>query len=167
MIMSSENHKKSAPKSLNYGVITVSDSCYKGVAEDKSGNHIKEKLSKDNIVVKTVIVPDEKDLIEKALYDILPDVDCVVTTGGTGITKRDVTIQTIRPHFDKEIPGFGEIFRYLSFREISYPGIISGATAGTIGDKIVFCLPGSLNAAKLGSDIIVSEAAHMIKHLRE
>lgn len=165
--MSSEKHKSNAPKSLNYGIITVSDSCYKGVAEDKSGTHIKEKLSKNNIVVKTAIVPDEKELIEKALYDMLPDVDCIVTTGGTGITKRDVTIQTLRPHFDKEIPGFGEIFRYLSFREISYPGIISGATAGTIDDKIIFCLPGSLNATKLGADIIASEAAHMIKHLRE
>jgi len=165
--MSSEKHKSTAPKSLNYGIITVSDSCYKGLAEDKSGNHIKEKLSKNNIVVKTTIVPDEKELIEKALCDMLPDVDCVVTTGGTGITKRDVTIQTLRPHFDKEIPGFGEIFRYLSFREISYPGIISGAICGTIDEKVIFCLPGSLNAVKLGTDIILSEAAHMIKHLRD
>lgn len=165
--MSSEKHKSTAPKSLNYGIITVSDSCYKGVAEDKSGNHIKENISKNNIVVKTAIVPDEKELIEKALYDILPYVDCIVTTGGTGITKRDVTIQTLRPHFDKELPGFGEIFRYLSFREISYPAIISGATAGTIGEKIVFCLPGSLNAVKLGTNIILSEATHLIKHLRD
>jgi len=165
--MSSEKHKSTAPKSLNYGIITVSDSCYKGVADDKSGNHIKEKLSKNNIVVKTAIVPDEKELIEKALSDMLPDVDCIVTTGGTGITKRDITIQTLRPHFDKEIPGFGEIFRYLSFREISYPGIISGAICGTIDEKVIFCLPGSLNAVKLGTDIILSEAAHMIKHLRD
>ncbi|HNR44351.1 MAG TPA: MogA/MoaB family molybdenum cofactor biosynthesis protein, partial [Methanofastidiosum sp.] len=120
-----------------------------------------------NIVVKTAIVPDEKELIEKALYDMLPDVDCIVTTGGTGITKRDITIQTLRPHFNKEIPGFGEIFRYLSFREISYPGIISGAICGTIDEKVIFCLPGSLNAVKLGTDIILSEAAHMIKHLRD
>ncbi|HNR45198.1 MAG TPA: molybdopterin-binding protein, partial [Methanofastidiosum sp.] len=62
--MSSEKHKSTAPKSLNYGIITISDSCYKGAAEDKSGNHIKEKLSKNNIVVKTAIVPDEKELIE-------------------------------------------------------------------------------------------------------
>ncbi|NMC59857.1 MAG: MogA/MoaB family molybdenum cofactor biosynthesis protein [Candidatus Methanofastidiosa archaeon] len=165
--MSSEKHKSTAPKSLNYGIITISDSCYKGVAEDRSGKYIAEKLSENNKVLKTVIVPDEKELIEKAVFDMLSDVESIVTTGGTGITKRDVTIQTIKPYFDKEIPGFGEIFRYLSYKEIGFPGIISGAIAGTIREKIIFCLPGSLNAVKLGTDIIVSEAAHMIKHLRD
>lgn len=165
--MSSEKHKSAAPKSLDYGIITISDSCHKGVAEDKSGKYIAEKLSENNRVIKTIIVPDEKELIEKAVFDMLEQVECIVTTGGTGITKRDVTIQTIRPHFDKEIPGFGEIFRHLSYKEIGFPGIISGAIAGIIDGKIIFCLPGSLNAAKLGTDIIVSEAAHMIKHLRD
>ena len=118
-------------------------------------------------MIKKIIVPDEKDQIKKAVNDILKDVDCVVTTGGTGITKRDVTIQSIKPLLDKEITGFGEIFRSLSYQEIGFPGIISGAICGTIGEKIVFCLPGSLNAVKLGTDIIISEATHLIKHLRE
>ena len=165
--MSSEKHKSSAPKSLNYGIVTISDSCYKGVAEDRSGKYISEKLSENNKVTKHLVVPDEKDQIKKAMNEILKDVDCVVTTGGTGITKRDVTIQSIKPLLDKEITGFGEIFRYLSYKEIGFPGIISGAICGTIGEKIVFCLPGSLNAVKLGTDIIISEATHLIKHLRE
>jgi molybdenum cofactor biosynthesis protein B len=165
--MSSEKHKSTAPKSLNYGIVTISDSCHKGIAEDRSGKYISEKLSENNQVIKKIIVPDEKDQIKKAMNDILKDVDCVVTTGGTGITKRDVTIQAIKPLLDKEIPGFGEIFRYLSYKEIGFPGIISGAICGTIGEKIIFCLPGSLNAVKLGTDIIISEAAHLMKHLRE
>jgi len=68
---------------------------------------------------------------------------------------------------DKEVIGFGEVFRHLSYKEIGFPGIISSALCGTIGDKIIFCLPGSLNAAKLGINIIISEAGHLIKHLRE
>ena len=165
--MSSEKHKSTAPKSLNYGIVTISDSCHKGVAEDRSGKYILEKLSENNKVIKKIIVPDEKDQIKKAVNDIIKDVDCVVTTGGTGITKRDVTIQAIKPLLDKEIHGFGEIFRHLSYKEIGLPGIISGAICGTIGEKVIFCLPGSLNAVKLGTDIIISEAAHLIKHLRE
>ncbi|MDY1591699.1 MAG: MogA/MoaB family molybdenum cofactor biosynthesis protein [Methanofastidiosum sp.] len=165
--MSSEEHKSKAPKSLNYGIITISDSCYKGKAEDRSGKYISEKLSENNQVVKKIVVPDEEEQIKNAVNDIIQDVDCVVTTGGTGITKRDVTIQAIMPLLDKEIQGFGEIFRYLSYTEIGFPGIISGAICGTIGEKIIFCLPGSLNAVKLGTDIILSEAPHLMKHLRE
>lgn len=165
--MSSEKHKSIAPKSLDYGIITISDSCSKGVAEDRSGKYLLEKISENNKVRKHLVVPDEKDQIKKAVEDILKDVDCVITTGGTGITKRDVTIHAIRPLLDKEIPGFGEIFRYLSYKEIGFPGIISGAICGTIGEKVIFCLPGSLNAVKLGTDIILSEATHLIKHLRD
>ncbi len=165
--MSSEKHKHTAPKSLNYGIVTISDSCSKGAAEDRSGKYLLEKLSENNKVAKHLVVPDEKDQIKKAVNDMLKDVDCVITTGGTGITKRDVTIQAIKPLLDKEISGFGEIFRYLSYKEIGFPGIISGAICGTIGEKVLFCLPGSLNAVKLGTDIILSEAAHLIKHLRD
>lgn len=165
--MSSEEHKNKAPKSLKYGIITVSDSCSKGLAEDRSGKYIAEKLSETNQVIKKTIVPDDGEQIKKAILEILGDVDCIVTTGGTGITKRDVTIQTVKQLLDKEVIGFGEIFRYLSYEEIGFPGIISSALCGTIGDKIIFCLPGSLNAVKLGINIIISEAGHLIKHLRE
>jgi molybdenum cofactor biosynthesis protein B len=165
--MSFGEHKSKAPKSLKYGIITISDSCSKGIAEDRSGKYISEKLAENNQVIKKIVVPDEEEQIKKAIYDILGDVDCIVTTGGTGITKRDVTIQTVKQLLDKEIVGFGEIFRYLSYKEIGFPGIISGAICGTISEKVLFCLPGSLNAVKLGTDIIISEAAHLIKHLRE
>lgn len=165
--MSSEEHKNKAPKSLKYGIITVSDSCSKGLAEDRSGKYIAEKLSETNQVIKKTIVPDDGEQIKKTILEILGDVDCIVTTGGTGITKRDVTIQTVKQLLDKEVIGFGEIFRHLSYKEIGFPGIISSALCGTIGDKIIFCLPGSLNAVKLGINIIISEAGHLIKHLRE
>lgn len=165
--MSSEEHKNKAPKSLKYGIITVSDSCSKGLAEDRSGKYIAEKLSETNQVIKKTIVPDDGEQIKKTILEILGDVDCIVTTGGTGITKRDVTIQTVKQLLDKEVIGFGEVFRHLSYKEIGFPGIISSALCGTIGDKIIFCLPGSLNAVKLGINIIISEAGHLIKHLRE
>lgn len=165
--MSSNEHKRKAPKSLNYVVITISDSCYESMAEDRSGKYILEKLLENNHIAKKIIVPDEEEKIEKAIYNSLGDVDCIVTTGGTGITERDITIQVAKKVINKELIGFGEIFRYLSYKEIGYSAIISSSICGSIEDKIIFCLPGSLNAVKIGTDIIISEASHLIKHLRE
>ena len=97
--------------------------------------------------------------------------DVLVTSGGTGIAPRDITIESIRPFFDKELTGFGEIFRFLSYDEIGTAAVMSRATGGVIKSSgramAVFCLPGSLGAAKMGIKIILNEAGHVLKHAGE
>ncbi|AIF69711.1 molybdopterin adenylyltransferase [Palaeococcus pacificus DY20341] len=169
--MGVKEHKAKAPKTFKFAVITVSDKGSQGKREDLSGYYIIEELKKagnENVYYK--IVPDEKLSILKALLEALEKADVVITTGGTGITRRDVTIETIRPLFDKELVGFGEIFRLKSYEEVGTAAVLSRATAGIIRDKeskVVFCLPGSLNAVKTAMEIIKHEAYHILKHARE
>lgn len=169
--MGAEEHRKKAPKKFKFGVVTVSDTASRGEKEDASGKFIIEALS-ENELVHYSVVPDEKFAIIGALVEAFEKgADVVITTGGTGITGRDVTIESLSPLFDKEIPGFGELFRKLSFDEVGSAAVITRATAGVIrsGGRalVVFCLPGSLNAVKTGMEIIKREAYHLLKHARE
>lgn len=169
--MGVEEHRAKAPKSFKFAVITVSDTASLGKKEDLSGYYIIEELKNagnENVYYK--IVPDEKLAILKALLEALEKAEVVITTGGTGITRRDITIETTRLLFDKELIGFGEIFRLKSFEEVGTAAVLTRATAGIIRDKeskVVFCLPGSLNAVKVGVEIIKKEAYHILKHARE
>ena len=91
------------------------------------------------------------------------DVDVVVTTGGTGVTPDDVTVDAARPLFGKELPGFGELFRRLSAEDIGAKVVGSRATAGVVDDTLVFCLPGSEHATTLGTeDVILPEITHLV-----
>jgi molybdenum cofactor biosynthesis protein B len=95
------------------------------------------------------------------------EVDLVLTTGGTGIAPRDVTAPTLLAMFDSEIPGFGELFRWLSFREIGSATILSRAVGGVIGKKVVLALPGSPKALRLAMDeIVLKEAGHLVAQAR-
>ncbi|MCA6214509.1 molybdenum cofactor biosynthesis protein [Thermococcus sp. 101 C5] len=169
--MGVEEHKAKAPKKFKFAVITVSDTASRGKREDLSGYYIIEELKKEgNENVYYAVVPDEKLKIIKAVIEALEKADVVITTGGTGITRRDVTIEALRPLFDKELVGFGEIFRLKSYEEVGTAAVLSRATAGIIRDKeskVVFCLPGSLNAVKTALEIIKKEAYHILKHARE
>jgi len=169
--MSHEEHKAKAPKKFKFAVITVSDTASLGKREDLSGYYIIEELKKEgNENVYYAVAPDEKLKIIKAVIEALEKADVVITTGGTGITRRDVTIEALSPLFDKELVGFGEIFRLKSYEEVGTAAVLSRATAGIIRDKeskIVFCLPGSLNAVKTALEIIKKEAYHILKHARE
>ena len=171
--MGVEEHKKRAPKKFKFAVITVSDTASRGEKEDKSGNFLVDELEKaGNEGVLYRIVPDEKMAIIGAVVEAFDKgADVVVTSGGTGIASRDVTIESLRPLFDKELTGFGEIFRLMSYEEIGTAAVMTRATAGIIRSSgramAVFCLPGSLGAAKTGIKIILSEAGHVLKHGRE
>ncbi|KUJ99051.1 MAG: Molybdenum cofactor biosynthesis protein B [Thermococcales archaeon 44_46] len=169
--MGVEEHKAKAPKKFKFAVITVSDTASRGKREDLSGYYIIEELKKEgNENVYYAVVPDEKLKIIKAVIEALEKADVVITTGGTGITRRDVTIEALRPLFDKELVGFGEIFRLKSYEEVGTAAVLSRATAGITRDKeskVVFCLPGSLNAVKTALEIIKKEAYHILKHARE
>ncbi|WP_457741585.1 MogA/MoaB family molybdenum cofactor biosynthesis protein [Thermococcus sp.] len=171
--MGAEEHKREAPKKFRFAVITVSDTASKGEKEDKSGKFLLENLEKaghERVLYK--VVPDEKMAIVGAIVEAFEKgADVVVTSGGTGIASRDVTIESIRPLLDKELTGFGEIFRLLSYEEIGTSAIMTRATAGIIRSHgramAVFCLPGSLGAAKMGIKVILREAGHVLKHGRE
>ncbi|WP_456367868.1 MogA/MoaB family molybdenum cofactor biosynthesis protein [Thermococcus sp.] len=170
--MGVSEHRKKSPKKFRFAVITVSDTASRGEKEDKSGKFLVEELEKaghERVLYR--VVPDEKMEIIGAVVDAFrAGAEVVVTSGGTGIASRDVTIESLRPLFDKEL-SFGEIFRLLSFEEIGTAAIMTRATGGIIRSSgrvmAVFCLPGSLGAAKTGVKIVLAEAGHVLKHGRE
>jgi molybdopterin adenylyltransferase len=173
-----EIHKKDARKSYSFAIITISTSRYEKYgnpfspeeAEDLSGKAIKDLLEGAGSNVSFYrLVPDEKSAIVNAVFAALDSsADIVVTSGGTGLAPKDLTIESVAPLFEKEIPGFGELFRYKSLEEIGTSVILTRASAGVMKGKAVFCLPGSPNAVKLAlSKIIIPEAGHIVRHVRE
>lgn len=169
------SHKEKAPKSLGFAVIICSTSRYqKFIAgekvEDKSGDLISELLSKDgHTVIFRRVVSDNVLLIKKSLKEALAlqNVDAVILCGGTGISPTDVTIETVRPLLSKEVHGFGEIFRWLSYQSIGSAAVMTRAVAGVVEGKAVFCIPGSPQAVRLGVEkLILPEAAHINLHAR-
>ncbi|MGZ7116479.1 MAG: MogA/MoaB family molybdenum cofactor biosynthesis protein [Methanobacterium sp.] len=170
---SMKEHKKSAPTSVNGAVITLSDSKYKDFLRnennDISGKLIKESLKEKNNLVFYTVIPDEADLLISTVDHIIDDydVDVIITTGGTGIGPRDITIETLKNIFEKELNGFGEIFRYESYKELGTGAMLSRATAGVFKGKLIVSMPGSPNAVKLGLKIITPELGHLVKHLKE
>jgi len=171
--MGVEEHKRRAPKKFRFAVVTVSDTASRGEKEDRSGKFLIEELEKaGHERVYYTIVPDEKvEIVGAVISAFRAGADVLVTSGGTGVAPRDVTIESVRPLFDKELTGFGEIFRLLSYEEIGTAAVMSRATAGIIKSSgramVVFCLPGSLGAAKTGIKIILNEAGHALKHAGE
>jgi molybdenum cofactor biosynthesis protein B len=116
------------------------------------------------------VIPDDAAKIAATLNDeILKSNPAVVLiTGGTGITKKDVTIEAVSPLFTKELSAFGPLFAKLSMDEIDSAAIMSRATAGVIGSTVVFCMPGSLNACKLAcTRLIFPELGHLVKHAND
>ncbi len=170
---SMERHKKEAPKSVIGAVVTLSDSKYKDFLNfknnDPSGSIIKEALRESNEVVFYSVIPDDAKLLLSMIDYIIEsfNVDIVITTGGTGIGPRDITIETLKGVFDKELIGFGEIFRYESYLELGTGAILSRASAGVYKQKLIISLPGSPNAVNLGLKIILPELGHIVKHLKE
>lgn len=149
----------------NFAVLTVSDT--RTEKTDESGKIAKELISKDGHQVLTYkIIRNDNSLIQTNVKETLqnPKINVIVTIGGTGISKRDLTIEAMSELFDKKVEGFGELFRNLSYREIGEAAMISRATAGIITGKIVFCLPGSKNAVKLAfNKLILPGLGHVIK----
>lgn len=141
---------------LSIAVLTVSDTRTR--ENDTSGDVIQERLeSAGHKVAVRAILRDDVEQLRAQLRAWVADkgVDVVISTGGTGLTKRDVTPEAFEPLFTKAIPGFGELFRWLSYEEIGTSTIESRAFAGVAGDTIVFCLPGSTGACRTGMDKII------------
>ena len=143
-------------KPLNAAVITVSDT--RTPENDKSGNLIVDRLEQaGHHVLHRKIQLDELDLLKQDFHKLIhdPEVDLILTTGGTGLTKRDVTPEAAETFFDKHIPGFGELFRLLSYEEIDSSTIESRACVGVAEGTLVFVLPGSPGACRTAMDKII------------
>ncbi|AIF43196.1 molybdenum cofactor biosynthesis protein B [Virgibacillus sp. SK37] len=167
--MSVTEHKQNN-QPVNCMIITVSDT--RTVETDKSGNLMQDLLEQaGHHVVMREIVPDEYSLIQKAVRAGCdhPHIEVVLTNGGTGIAGRDVTIEAVTAIFEKEIPGFGEIFRYLSYKEdIGSAAILSRAVAGVLGQTAIISTPGSSGAVKLAMNkLIIPEISHMSKEIKK
>ncbi len=161
--MSYETHRELSKETpVRAAVITVSDT--RTEATDASGRYLRDALRGAGIeIVDTRIVPDEAEAIEKAVDELSSRCEAVVTSGGTGISRRDTTIEVVERKFDKELPGFGELFRMLSYEEIGSGAMLSRAAAGLCGDVLLFALPGSTNAVRLAAErLILPELEHLV-----
>jgi molybdenum cofactor biosynthesis protein B len=159
-----DHHHHHDVETVRYAVVTVSTS--RSLDDDPAGDAI-EAAVEDNGGEVTVrnLVPDDYDKVQAEVHNLVgrDDVDAVVTTGGTGVTPDDVTVEATEPLFDKTLPGFGELFRRLSYDEIGTKVVGTRAVAGVADGVPVFCLPGSENAVRLGvEEIVVREAGHLV-----
>lgn len=159
--MGHEHHKDIPVKAA---VITVSTS--RTEKTDLSGQIIREAFENANMeVVFQTLVPDIEEQISGAVVSALNSANCVVVTGGTGLTSDDCTIEAVSPLFDKTMDGFGELFRWKSYEQVKTAVLLSRATAGLVKGSAVFCIPGSPKAVKLAvEDIIVPEIKHILTH---
>ena len=148
------------------GVITVSDT--RTVDTDKSGQLIRSKLRAAGHRIEAYrLVKDEPAQISGLVQRLAPTVDVIISNGGTGIAPRDTTYDEIARLLEKEIPGFGELFRQLSYAEIGSRAIASRATAGVYCSTLLFLLPGSSNAVTLAMEaLILPELQHLIRQVK-
>lgn len=167
--MGSKKHKANAPKKVMIGIISVSST--RSLSDDKSGQWISKRAKKEgHEVVLHRVIPDETGAITQTVHEMASDhnAQVVLLTGGTGISNKDVTIEAVHPLFTKELTAFGPLFAQLSFEQIDSAALLSRATAGMIGETILFCMPGSLKACKLACKaLIFPELGHLVKHVRE
>jgi molybdenum cofactor biosynthesis protein B len=157
-----DDHHHHDREQLDIAVLTVSSS--RSLEEDAGGDRIVDALeSAGHGITTRDLIPDDYDKVQGTVERFVDrdDTDAVITTGGTGVTPDDVTVEAVEPLLAKELPGFGELFRRRSYEEIGTMVVATRATAGVADGVPVFCLPGSENAAALGAELIVSTAGHL------
>lgn len=166
--MSLEQHRAAASERLRFAVLTFSDT--RDEATDRGGGYLVECLEEaGHEVVLRDLVRDDLEAVQASVRTAVAcaEVDLVLTTGGTGVAPRDMAYDALSALFESEIPGFGELFRWLSYKEIGSATILSRATAGLLGGKVVIALPGSPKALRLAmEEIILREAGHLVAQTR-
>ncbi len=153
---------------LRAAILTISNS--RTFSDDTNGLAIQGLLtSHGHQVVDYAIVKDDKEDILRHIHEWVCSVDVVITSGGTGLAKRDVTIETIQPMFDKELPGFDQMMRFFAYRDdCGVQSIAYRSCAGLIHQCLVFCLPGATNMIKYGMEkIIIPEMCHLYYELKK
>lgn len=157
------DHHEHDVETVSAAVVTISSS--RSLEDDPAGDAIIDALdAAGHEMVTRQLVDDDFDSVQATVDNLVDrrDVDAVITTGGTGVTPDDVTVEAVDDILRKRLPGFGELFRRLSYEEIGTRVVGTCATAGVSRGVVIFCLPGSENAARLGTEeIIVKEAPHL------
>ena len=168
--MSYQSHQTVGQKiAARCAVITLSDTRNEGT--DTSGQRIRQLLTDaghETALYK--IIPDDPTTLRPLLLSCLADagIDCILTNGGTGISRRDQTIDVIAAHLDQPLPGFGELFRMLSWEQIQSGAMLSRAVGGIARGKLVFAMPGSTKAVELAmTRLILPELGHLLGELRK
>jgi molybdenum cofactor biosynthesis protein B len=160
-------HKRQSPRVVSCVVLTVSDS--RTPETDASGRLIEERLlGAGHKVLERRIVPDEPEAVRTFLRGAIErgEVDAAIVTGGSGVAPRDKTPEAVEPLLDRTLPGFGELFRVLSYEEVGAAAMLSRAVAGTAGRTVLFVLPGSRKAVELAMDrLILPELPHIVGQL--
>lgn len=165
--MGLDEHRKKGPAHVRCAVIVTSDT--RDAQTDKSGNLVIDLLENEGHEVTDYrIVPNDPEDLSDALEAGMKTSQVIIVSGGTGVSKRDITVDTIEPLLERKLSGFGELFRYLSYDEIGSAALLSRAIAGAIGSKVVFCLPGSAGATRLAMKrLILPELSHIVGELEK
>lgn len=161
-------HKEDLPKTLKFALVTISDS--RTIETDESGRIAEEMLkTAGHEIRKRLIITNDRVEIKRTVEGLLDndEIDVILTIGGTGLSKRDVTVEVVSEKIEKKIDGFGELFRFLSYNEIGTATMLSRAFAGVAKGKVLICLPGSKDAVELAiRELILPEIGHMIRESR-
>jgi molybdenum cofactor biosynthesis protein B len=164
-LMSVDEHRRAAPDHVRCAVLTISDS--RTEATDTSGRAIAELLEEaGHAVAARSLVPDDPERIRAAVRELLarPDVQVVLTTGGTGISRRDSTYEVVSGLLEKRLDGFGELFRMLSYTEIGAAAMLTRACAGVAAGRFLVALPGSEAAVRLAMRrLVLPELGHVVR----
>ena len=160
--MSAHSHRKHDVRTVECAVVTVSDT--RTEADDASGRRIRELLTgQGHSVAHYLVIRDEPSQIDAALASMPATARAVIFNGGTGLAPRDTTFEAISRRIERPIPGFGELFRMLSFEQVGPAAMLSRAIAGVVGTRVVFALPGSTAAVELAMmRLILPELGHLI-----
>ncbi|RLF08038.1 MAG: molybdenum cofactor biosynthesis protein [Thermoprotei archaeon] len=170
-----DEHKKKAPQRVSFYVIVTSDTLYNMMKrgekiEDENGLRVMKIVTAEGHEFKgRSIVPNDpiaiKQEIQRVIETLKPDI--IITTGGTGLGKKDVTIEVVEELLEKRIPGFGELLRFLSYNEIGSAAMLTRAIAGIYKGTAIFSMPGSPHAVELAlKRLIIPEAGHIVIHMR-
>ncbi len=162
----SNHHPRDQKVSAKFALLVTSDS--RTPETDETGKLAKSILSEaGHEVVRYGIVPNDGEKIKDWLHEAIEgEAQIIITSGGTGIGSVDKTVDMVKELFEKELPGFGEHFRRLSYDEVGIPGLMSRSTAGVVQKKMIFCLPGSRGAMRTAlNEIILPGAGHMLWEL--
>jgi len=162
-------HRAHGKRPLAFYIVTVSSSRYSKMKQglkykDESGDLIERSILKEShAVAKRMLISDRRVMIRSATNEFIASkADVLVFTGGTGVSPTDITVETVVPLLEKELPGFGELLRYVSFDRIGGAAMLTRATAGIVGGKLIVCLPGSPDAVDTALRNFMSEFPHIV-----